>query len=134
MIDDHMEKFQSKVLEYEKKIYNSMSVTEVSQDLKEGYEKKVRDLEMKIDQMDFDSSLKEFQIPPEKYEKFQSLISGVKNRIEELYDIHQINEVKRHHVKRKSMANPNWFLTRNKIKNKKSMDMFRPNLIEIQEV
>ena len=134
MIDEHLEKFQSKVLEYEKKIYNSFSVTEITKRLKDEYEEKIRDLEMKIEKMEFDLSLKDFQIPPEKYEKLEPLISGVQNRIEELSDIFQINEVKRQHVKRKSVANANWFLTRNKIKNKKSLDMFRPNLIEIQEV
>ena len=133
IVDKHLEKLQSKLLEYESKLRN-INVTEIEKSLKYEYERKINELEMKVEEMEFDLSLKDFQIPSDKYELLQPLIENVKHRIEELCDVHQINEVRRQHVKRKSVINGNLFLNRNKIKNKKSLNLFRPNLIEIQEV
>ena len=133
IMDKHLEKLQSKLCEYENKIYSIINVTEIETGLKYEYEKKINELEIKVEEMEFDLSLKDLQISSGKCEKLQPLIENVRNRIEELNEIHQVNEVKRQHVKRKSATNGNLFLNRNMIKNKRSLDFFRPNLIEIQE-
>jgi hypothetical protein len=148
MIDEYMEKLQSKLLEYEKNSYLSAKANEITQKLKEEvqvlkneicvkddqiveFEKKIRELDMDNEKLKFELSLNDCKVTHQEMLKFQPLVDRVQSRIEELADIYQLNELKRQHIKRKSVVNPNWFLTRNKMKNKKSMDLLRPNLFDI---